>query len=237
MTYKLHYPILLPIAGMIEEGGVGFTAEKATAALRAMADRLEADPSMLHETFGRQPVASEREDRWILRSTTKPNVMRKADRSWVEVDPEDIDLADTLNSEEIANLQFAFYEADEHSVWVRPEDIGGLPVLATLLGEQGEFLGQFDLRSWLAWEEEENIVDAILTEEWDFTEAVEESECDMDDPLYDDANLVRLVRRDIPFTARVQEDGIPRAIAYLDEVRPGFIDHIGARPADGGRPK
>lgn len=236
MSFKLHYPMLLPIEGMMDEGGVGFTAEKASAALRAMADRLEADPSLLHQTFGRQPVASEREDRWILRSTTKPNVVRKADRSWVEVDPEDIDLADTLNSEEIANLKFAFYEADEHSVWVRPEDIGGLPVLASLVGEQGEFLGQFDLRSWLAWEEEENI-ELSFAAGWDFTEAVEESECDEADPLYDDANLVSLIRQDLSFTARVEENEIAHIVAFLDELRPGFIDRIGARPADGGRPK
>lgn len=230
MTYKLHFPMLLPVEGMIDENGVDLTHLKAAAALRAMADRLEASPDATEAIFGRTPVAAEREDRWVLRSTTKPNVIRKAAGGWVEVDSRDIDLEDTRNSHQAASMSPGAYR---NSVWVRPEDIGHLPVLATLRDEGGNFLGQVDLCEWMAWSwRNAGDLEPCIVSGWDFTEAMEAADEDDEDPLHDDPNILAAAWKEIPFTMKVEGSELFHAIAYLDELCPGFIDQIGARPSD-----
>ena len=230
MSYKLHYPMLLPIDGMIDENGVDLTHEKAAAALRAMADRLEANPNSTEQIFGRTPVASEREDRWVLRATTMPNFIRKADGGWVEVDSRNIDMADTRTSEEAAAMSPG---ASENSVWVRPEDISFVPVLATLRSEEGTFLGQVDLREWMAWSwRSGSDLEAAISSGWDFTAPMQAADDDDDDPLHDDPNIMAAAWKYVPFTLRIEESGIPHAIAYLDDLCPGLIDQIGARGSD-----
>ncbi|MBW3243453.1 hypothetical protein KUV57_12335 [Epibacterium sp. DP7N7-1] len=229
MSYKLHYSMLLPVEGMIDENGVDLTHEKAAAALRSMADHLEANPEVLKQILGKSPVADEREDRWVLRSTTKKNVICKAGGGWVEVDSRNIDLEDTRTSEQVASMSPG---ADEHSVWVRPENIGYLPVLATLRGEDGAYLGQVDLCDWMAWSWNSCEIDTSIAADWDFTQTLDWIADDEENPFYDDPNILTALRKEVPFTMKIEESEIPRAIEYLDELYPGFIDQIGARPSD-----
>lgn len=232
MSYKLHYAMLLEVKGMIDRGGVGFTAEKAAAALREMADRVEAHPDKLKEIFG-SPLGAEVEDRWVLRSATLSNVIRKAAGGWVEVDAQDIDLEDTLPSSVIAERNL---NPGPDGLWSRPEDIFGRPVLARLRLDNGEFAGQLDMREWLAVADEEDIAYCI-ERGWDFSEKVGEADPEevvnwSRNPLAYDANLERLNSQGIAHTTAIETDQLPFAIAYLDELRPGFIDRIGARPAE-----
>lgn len=228
MSYKAYYPMLIGVQGLIDAAGADLTAEKAAAALRAMADEIEANPQMLRQTFGSSPLSFEREDRWVLRAADKPNVMRKADGGWVIVDSSDIDLGDSLTSKQVVELSYA---RDEHSVWVRPEDIGGLPVLAVLREADGGFLGQVDLREWMAWTDEEEVA-AAFQAGWDFTPAMVMSDLD-GDPLKDDANILAAQMRATSFTMKIEEGERERAMRYLEELRPGFSERLDALRGDG----
>ncbi|MCW3783023.1 hypothetical protein [Defluviimonas salinarum] len=231
MSYKLHYAMHVPVEGLIDAAGVDLTPERAAAALRALADRIEADPQKARSIFRSERIVNtEVEDRWVLRSATKPKVVGKAQGGWVHADPEDIDPADTASSDYIAKHDL---NPGPDALWVRPENIGGLPVLARMRGSSGKPVGQLDLRDWMAWVGEDEI-EAGIRAGWDFSEAVENSTpgdpgLDPENPLVDDANLRRLDAFNFPYRTAIDAEDIPRAIAYLDELRPGFIDRIGLR--------
>lgn len=156
MSYVAHYPILLSVPGLIDAEGVDVTPKKAADALRALASEIESNPEQMKSLLRSGVVHSEVEDRWVLRSTTEPYTIRRGLGHWVELESSSaIDSNDTVTSWE---ARHAMLNEDLAATWCRPEDIGGMPVLAEfeLSGSTGQTIDgkdhitRIDLRSWLA---------------------------------------------------------------------------------------
>lgn len=152
MSYRHHYHMLLPVAGMIEDTTVGLTPEKVAEALRALAAEVDSGRADLQDLLGRRgPAACEREDRWVWRAAEKPNIICKKRGGWVKVEPTMIDLEDTFTGEEAAQL---LARSDiigrAKGVFCRPEDIGGVPIIAVFTDPETGNCFLADMREFLA---------------------------------------------------------------------------------------
>lgn len=131
MSYLLHYPLLLPIANQIDANGATLTVEQTAEALRILADRLEANPDMLENTLGREPVASFPEDRWVLRALGRKNIIRAADGGWIDITSGYVAAQHTRSSKQIVERNL---DPGPVGVWDRPEDVFSQAIPITLLG-------------------------------------------------------------------------------------------------------
>lgn len=233
MSYRAYYAMLLPVEGMMDAGGVGFNPEKAAAALRKMAAHIEANPQELVNILGKSPVHAEQEDRWVLSAASQKNIIRNAAGEWVEVKPRMIDLKDTASSDVISAGGF---QLNEEMVWRRPENISGTPVIARIEGPDGNFLGQIDLADWIAEADDEDLSRAILND-WDFSEAIHEAREDQSIALEDDPNFLPADRAGSTYKVLVGTEDIDRAIAYIEELKPEFLQEIGFYDAEKLRPE
>lgn len=169
MSYLHHYPMLLEVPGMIEDTAVGLTPEKVAQALRDMADRVEKGSPDLQQILGRGPVSCQKEDRWVWRSIDTPKVIRKAAGGWVEVEPELIDPEDTCDGLKAAGLLGNAARTAprylEHALWVRPENIGGTPIVLEMRGEPDGQTLRADIRDFLAFADQ-HVVQAFADADW-----------------------------------------------------------------------
>lgn len=171
MSYRHHYALLLPVAGMIEENMIGLSPDKVAAALRALAEDVEAGRERIEQLLGRSgPVSCEREDRWVWRAVDRPNIIRKAAGGWVEVDSTMIDLADTVPGSYAARLMMLSTPAQRsNAVWCRPEDIGGIALVAEFRDDRSGVSFGADMREFLA-KGEEDLIETLARTGWDMTE-------------------------------------------------------------------
>lgn len=229
MSYKHHYPMLLEIPGMIEEGPIGLTPERLAFALRAMADRVEANSKVeVQQILGRGPVSVEREDRWVLRAADRPRVIKKADGPWVFVDAEDIDLSDSVTGEHAARmlLQSPVSFATGQSIWARPENIGGLPCLLQLKDRPDREGLNIDARDFLA-KGPEDVVRALCDQTMDasLTDALFECLTEDCEPAALALQTLLANSRHNPekcqFLAELQDP--VAAKAFVEECRPGLM--------------
>ena len=171
MSYKHHYAMLLPVAGMIEDGPVGLSAERVAEALRALATQVEAGEIDLEGMLGRSgPIACEQEDRWVLRAADRPNIIRKAAGGWVEVDSKMIDLEDSIDGAYAAKL-LAMWPSQyyENSIFTRMENIGSPPLVAEFRDDRHSKCFRLDLRDFIATGPEDMITD-LARNGWSLTD-------------------------------------------------------------------
>lgn len=150
MTYRHHYPMLLQVSGMLEEGTVGLTPKKVADALREMADRIEHEPVNLRDILGSGPVNAEREDRWVLRSVEHKNRIM-GDGGWHESKSIDVMPYEMVQSEAAARLTpMKGTSQDPASIWVRPEDIGQDPLIIEFRADEGDVSFYADATEFMA---------------------------------------------------------------------------------------
>ncbi len=227
MSYEIPYNVTVNVPGLIDEAGVDLTAEKAAVALEALAAELRANPQDVKTVFGKAGYA-EHEDRWVLRSTTVSNSIRKADGGWVTVKSCDVDIADTVSSDRAANMG----EVGADAIWTKPEDIYGLPVLATFKDDLDMVNVQADISEWLA-KSDLNSLKELVDDQWGFGYGA--------DAIYyaleaqKNPNVVRLanfleLRPQSPngdtVGFSVEVDDPDQAKAFLKEARPDFFDKL-----------
>jgi len=227
MSYKHFYPMLLEVPGMIETGSVGLTPVKVAEALRAMADRLEATPSILQDIVGREPVHAQQEDLWVLRDISQPCVIRKADGGWVLLRAEDIPLSDMVDSDGAARMQRKNPAAFEGAVWSRPEDIDGTPILAEIRGGEKFPTMTLDLREFLSTGPRELVQYAAETGwtgegMWAAFDDLLEFRVPAAVALKDAMDLEGLDAKDVEFS--VQDPA--RAMRFAQDCRPGILDDL-----------
>lgn len=233
MSYTLHYAITLAVPGLIDEGGADLSPARVASALRAMANEIEARPETIGMIRGRGPVFAEAEDRWVLRSATLPKVVFAPDgrvNDPVPVRTCGVEDAITLTSGEIASRNV---DPGPERVWVRPEDVGGVPVLAKMRGPDGALLGQADLRQWLSEQDNATLTD-IADSGWDLVAHMEVAGDNPHDPLHADPNFIRLDRQRVRYATSVEAEDVPAAIDFLRELRPELADRLeGSHSPDG----
>lgn len=212
MSYKNLHAVLIPIEGMLDERGTGLTAEVAAAAIESLAARLRANPESLRDFVG-YPVNSTPEDRWILRSATEPRI-RKADGGWITAERNEFDIANSLTSDEIVQM---LPGAGEAEYWALPEDAWGNPVLATFRSHDGRFLGQADIRDWLADATEGDIA-KLIHEGWGAGLSGRVMALDLKEA--GDPNAMVAFERAGPEGPAVSVEDTARATAYLRNLMP-----------------
>lgn len=240
MSYLQHYAMLLPVPGMIEENTIGLTHARIAAALRAMADKVEAGKEPIEEilVLGRDgPLSSEREDRWVWRDAERPNFLCKAAGGWVEATSTLIDLADTVTGAEAARLMALSTPAQRSNfVWCRPEDIGGIALVAEFRDDRTDVSFGADMREFLA-KGDENLVESLARSGWDEIQAF-----DVIDALAEENDPAAIAMRNHLDQAQDHpDDRFPplriafkdpqAATAFLKEVRPDLHDAIFSQAA------
>ena len=228
MSYKLHYAMLLPVDGVIDSDGIGLSEATVARALRKLADQVEDGCAPLKNLIG-SPVNSEREDRWVLRALCETGVIRKSCGGWVHVTPETLDVRDTVASREVLEHAIIW---DEHSIWMRPENIGQAPVIAGIWNEDGDRVDQLDLADWLAWAGEDDVA-AGIRDGWCFTFALQSAASTEPDerngridPLWDDPNFRHAEVVGAELTLAITSENVPRARAYIEQLYPGLIQSV-----------
>lgn len=162
MSYEIPYKVTVNVPGLIDADGVDLTAEKAAAALEALAAELRAEPQTLKHVF-KDPGYGEPEDRWVMRSRYVSNRILKASGDWVSVASADIDPTDTFTSAEAAMMG----DVDVDVIWSKPEDIYGTPVLATIKDDLSVVAFQADISGWLAKAGAASVVE-LVRDDWGF---------------------------------------------------------------------
>lgn len=239
MSYLHHYPMLLEVPGMIEDTTVGLSRERVAQALRAMADRVEKGSPDLAQLLGRGPVSVRKEDRWVWRSIDTPKVICKASGGWVEVESDLIDLEDSCDSMKAASLlNKSVRNAPknlETAIWVRPENVGGKPVILEMRDEPDGQTFRTDIRDFLAFAAAED-VRALADAGWagpDQGQLMEWLREDNDPAV----SALMLRQRLDPELDDFFDSGVSVRVAdsdaaarFVEECRPGLLGNEGPQP-------
>ncbi|MCE6958774.1 hypothetical protein LAZ40_06895 [Cereibacter sphaeroides] len=161
MSYRLRCRIMIEVPGSPDPDGFDLSAAAYARALEEAAAAIRARPAGLRDRL--QVIDTVEEDRWVLRSTTAPNIIAKADGGWISAKPSTIDLADTVTSAEAAAMRPG---PGASAFWCRPEDVGGLPVLVELASPNGIVTARADARNWLAAIADEDICRELVERSW-----------------------------------------------------------------------
>ena len=231
MTWKLTWPILIDVNNLCDREGMRLSPRAAASALRDLADHIIQNPESLRKIFG-EAVNAEVEDRWVLRPLAQANLAQAPDGGTYSGGPDGLPASWTVSSDWILAKG---HHPDPGMVWSRPENLFGLPVVATFEDAAGQDIGRIDLRDWMAWSGDLDILEAIRCG-WDFSAAARLAEEDTEafgrpepDPLSDDANF-HLARARGWSRLVVLEKDRPRALSFLAELRPGLVVTEPAEP-------
>jgi hypothetical protein len=236
LSYKLIFPILVPVENMLEENTIGLTQAKMADALRNMADQVERGDIPLETLVGREPLTVYREDRWVMYSIRGHEDFRLGDPVWVrapsggwsKLKSGNILPKHTMTSEEALEA-----EIPDEVIFARPEDIGGRPVLAEVRSEDGSVYGKVDMSSWLAWSATQTI-ESCIRGGWDFPQDVLYPCEDSDNPLHNEP----MIRRGCDLAGGVllviPESEREFAMSYLDSLSPGFSGRFHENINDAG---
>lgn len=154
MTYRQHYAMVLPVPGMPDETGESMTPQRLADALRRLAVDVERGGVALRDLIGvTGPVASWREDRWVLRSMKEAGVFMSEDGHILRAGPKGVGFADTRNSGHASGMLADPANASLMRMWMwsRPEDVSSPAIvgIAEIVADGAVSEHNFDARIML----------------------------------------------------------------------------------------